>query len=338
MYVNGARLPFAARHDVRTVTVAESVDEPAWFALELSNWDADRLQVSWSDGTLFALGAAVEIRLGSVGDLHPVLQGEVTSLEPVFSAANPPLLTVGGYGYAHRLTRMRRSRSFTTMTDSAIAAQVARDAGLRAEVTDSRVRLGYVAQANQTDWAFLRERAARIGYEVVVRDKVLQFRPPATTAHPQATLGIGREVTEFRPRLTAVGQVGEVTVRGWDVVTKQAVVGRRTAATVAPMGATRSGAKTADAAFGTSILTHVDLRPGKAEADMIAAGNLAVGALGHVRATVECGGRPALRVGGVVQIEDAGVRFSGPYYVTGVTHTLDAEGYRTSLTVERNAA
>jgi hypothetical protein len=142
VFVNGARLPFPARHDVRAVTVTESLDEPAWFAVELSNWDADRLQVSWSDGTLFALGAALDIRLGSVGDLHPVLLGEVTSLEPVFSAASPPLLTVGGYGYAHRLTRTRRSRSFTAMTDAAIAAQLARESGLRAEVTDTRVRLG----------------------------------------------------------------------------------------------------------------------------------------------------------------------------------------------------
>jgi Bacteriophage probable baseplate hub protein len=337
--VNGTRLPFPAQHDVRMVMVAESVDEPAWFSVELSNWDEERLQVSWSDGTLFALGAAVEIRLGSVDDLHPVLRGEVTSLEPVFSAASPPLLTVGGYGYAHRLTRTRRSRSFTRMKDSAIVAQVGREAGLRADITDTRVTLDYVAQANQTDWAFLRERAARIGYEVFVRDKVLHFGPPATTAHPQGTLGIGREITEFRPRLSAVGQVGEVTVRGWDVKVKQALVGRGTAAALAAMGATRSGAKSADSAFGPSSLTHVDLLPAvKAEADMIATGNLTVGALGHVRATVDCGGRPTLRAGGVVQIEDAGVRFSGPYYVTAVTHTLDAEGYRTTLTVERNAA
>ena len=41
------------------------------------------------------------------------------------------------------------------------------------------------------------------------------------------------------------------------------------------------------------------------------------------------------RVGG--GIAGAGRRFSGPYYVTSVTHTLTAEHYGTAFTVRRNA-
>jgi len=220
-------------------------------------------------------------------------------------------------------------------------AQVGREAGLRAVVEDTRVSLPYVAQANQTDWAFLRERAARIGYEVFVRDKVLYFRPPAAAAKAQQTLRLDGDVTEFRPRLSTVGQVGEVTVRGWDLKAKQAVVGRAaTGQEISGMGGTRTGPKTADTAFGRSTTARVDLGPAvKADADMIALGDFTVGALGFVRATVECGGRPAFRGGTVVEIDGAGTRFSGPYYVTTVTHVLDAQGgYRTTLTAERSGA
>ena len=59
---------------------------------------------------------------------------------------------------------------------------------------------------------------------------------------------------------------------------------------------------------------------------MIALGDLNVAALGFVRATVECGGRPDLQAGTVVEIEGAGTRFSGSYYVTAVTHIVDADG------------
>ena len=212
--------------DVRAVTVQESVGELAWFTVELSNWDDEKLQVSHSDGSLFAVGGAIEISLGYVDSLNKVLQANITSLEPVFTSGAPPVLTVGGYGYAHRLARGRRTRSFVKMKDSAIVAQVAREAGLRADVKDTGVALPYVAQGNQTDWAFLRERAARIGHEVFVRDQVLHFRPPATGTPAKQTLDLADDVTEFRPRLSAVGQVGEVTVRGWDVVRKAAVVGK----------------------------------------------------------------------------------------------------------------
>jgi phage protein D len=336
--VNGSAIPDPAAHDVRALTVEQSVGEPSSFSVELSNWDAEKLQVSWSDGALFAVGNAVEILMGYLDDLQPVLTAEITSLEPVFSAARPPVLTVGGYDHAHRLARTRRSRSFLRMKDSAIAQQIGREAGLKVQVTDTKVALPYVAQANQTDWAFLRERAGRIGYEVFVRDKVLHFRPPDITARSHATLSIGREVTEFRPRLSAVGQVGEVTVRGWDVKKKEVVVGRGLV-TSAPMGAKRSGPKAADAAFGRSTVAHVDLAPGtKAEADQIASGVFDDGALGYLRATAECGGNAALHPGAVVEITDAGTRFSGPYYVVAVTHTLDDGGFRTSLTLERNGA
>ncbi|MDT7578852.1 MAG: uncharacterized protein QOK35_112, partial [Pseudonocardiales bacterium] len=339
--VNGAALPLPTLQDVRAVTVEESVDEPSTFSIELSNWDDEKLQVAWSDGPLFDVGNAVEIGLGYLDDVRPVLLGEVTSLEPVFTAATTPTLTVGGYGYAHRLARTRRTRSFAAMKDSAIAAQVAREAGLRGEAADTKIVLPYVAQANQTDWAFLRQRAARIGYEVFVRDKTLHFRPPATGARAQQTLSLDGGVTSFRPRLSAVGQVGEVTARGWDVKAKQPVVGRAvTGQEISRMGGRRTGPKTADAAFGRSTTAHVALGPTtKADADMIARGGLDVGALGFVRATVECGGRAGLHAGSVVEIEGAGTRFSGSYYVTTATHVLDAEsGYRTTLTVERNAS
>jgi phage protein D len=336
--VNGSALPNAAAHDVRALTVEHAVGEPSSFSLELSNWDEEQLRVSWSDGSLFTVGNAVEISMGYLDDLQPVLTAEITSLEPAFSAARPPVLTVGGYDHGHRLARTRKSRSFLRMKDSAIAAQIAREAGLRGQATDSKVSLPYVAQANQTDWAFLRERAGRIGYEVFVRDKVLHFRPPAVSTRAQLSLGIGREITEFRPRLSSVGQVGLVTVRGWDVKEKRAVLGR-SADVSAPMGAKRSGPRSTDSAFGKSTADRVDQVPGsKAEADQIASGAFNSDALGYVRATAECGGNAAVAAGAVVEITDAGTRFSGPYYVVAVTHTLDDGGFRTSLTLERNGA
>ena len=338
--VNGAAVPPGVAHDVRAVTVEESVDEPSSFSIELSNWDDEKLQVAWSDGPLFDPGHAVEIGLGYLDDVRPVLSGEVTSLEPAFTAGSAPTLTVAGYGYAHRLARTRRTRSFVRMKDSAIAAQIGRESGLRVEATDTTVAVAYVAQANETDWGFLRRRAARIGYEVFVREKVLHFRAPTTAAKAQHTLAVGAAVSEFLPRLSAVGQVAGVTARGWDVTKKQVLVGRATPGQLDLMGTTRSGPVSADRAFGTSSTASVDLAPRTAaEAQMIARGLLATGALGFVQATARCGGDATLRAGTVVRIDGAGTRFSGPYYVTAVTHTLSAEqGYRTTLAVERNGA
>jgi phage protein D len=336
--VNGAELPRQARADVRAVTVEEDLDALSMFSLELYNWDDEKLQVSWSDSTLFAVGNQVEIWLGYVDDLHKVMLAEITGLEPAFTTDQPPMLTVRGYDHRHRLARGRRTRTFAQMKDSAIAAQVAREAGLRAQVKDTRATLAFVVQSNQTDWEFLRQRAGLLGWEVYVRDKILYLQPTGHAAPASVRLSLGEDVNEFTPRLSSLGQEGQVAVRSWDVKQKQAIVGSARVGQESAMGRA-SGPAAANRAWGRASTGVVDqpVRT-RAEADQLASGRFNQLALAYVQGTVACSGRPQLHAGMVVHIDGAGRTFSGPYYVTSVTHTLSQDqGYRTGLTVERNA-
>ncbi|ETX05494.1 MAG: hypothetical protein ETSY2_22625 [Candidatus Entotheonella gemina] len=175
--INGSDLPDDAQRDVKAVTVHEDLDAASMFAIELYNWDQNTLAFTWSDDARFAPGNEAEIWMGYVDALQKVMVGDITSLEPAFQADEIPQVTVRGYDRRHRLLRGRQTRSFTKMKDSAIARQIAGDAGLQARVQDSHVTLDYVLQHNQTDMAFLQDRAGRIGYEVFVKEKTLYFQP-----------------------------------------------------------------------------------------------------------------------------------------------------------------
>jgi phage protein D len=331
--VNNLPLPPAADRDLRAITVQEDLQALSMFTLELHNWDDTLLRVSWSDSTLFAVGNEVEIWLGYLDEVHSVMLAEVTSLEPVFTADAPPMLMVRGYDHRHRLARGRKTRTFVQMKDSAIAEQVAREAGLRAQVTDTGVTHGYVIQSNQSDWEFLQRRAALIGYEIFVRDKVLYFRPPRSAVPAARTLSLGQDITEFSPRLSSLAQASDVTVRGWDVKEKKAVVATE-------HSAPPSGPAAARRAFGSAPVAVLG-QPTRnlAEASPVARGQFNAMALGYVEGDVVAFGQPQLHAGTVVNIAGAGQRFSGAYYVTSVTHTLTREqGYQTSFTVQRNAA
>jgi phage protein D len=336
--VNGSRLPAAAQADLRSVTVQEDLQALSMFTLELHNWDEDKLQVSWSDSPLFAVGNEVEIWLGYVGDLHKVMLAEITSLEPMFTTDQPPLLMVRGYDHRHRLARGRKTRTFAQMKDSAIASQIAREAGLRARVKDTKVTRSYVIQSNQSDWEFLQRRASLIGYEMYVKEKVLYFRRPQSAAQPAGKLSLGEDIAEFSPRLSSLAQASEVAVRGWDVKAKQAVVA--TSRAVPDTGGPPSGSATARRAFGASSVTILG-QPARnlPEASPIAQGRFNTTALAYVEGDVVAYGRPQLQAGTVVDIAGAGRTFSGPYYVTSVTHTVTPDhGYQTSFTVQRSAA
>ena len=56
-----------------------------------------------------------------------------------------------------------------------------------------------------------------------------------------------------------------------------------------------------------------------------------------VEATGTTVGLPDLRAGTKIRIRGLGARFSGRYFVTKTTHTLDASGYRTKFTARREA-
>ena len=335
--VNGSALPLAAEADLRSVTVQEDLQVLSMFTLELHNWDEERLRVSWSDSPLFAIGNEVEIWLGYVGDIHKVMLAEITSLEPMFTAGQPPLLTVRGYDHRHRLARGRKTRTFAQMKDSAIAGQIAREAGLRAQVDATGVTLSYVIQSNQSDWDFLRRRASLIGYEIYVRDKVLYFRSPQVTQPPADKLSLGADITEFNPRLSSLTQAAMITIRGWDVKQKKAVVASARAAPA--VGGSELGYSVTRGAFGASTMAIIG-QPARnlPEADPSAQGQFSTGSLAYIEGEVVAYGRPQLHAGTVVDITGGGQKFSGRYYVTSVTHTLTSEhGYQTSFTVQRNA-
>ncbi|MGH8571150.1 MAG: phage late control D family protein [Gammaproteobacteria bacterium] len=339
--VNGARLPLDARTDIESVTVLDDLSALSMFTLVLYNWDQEQLRVSWSDSSLFAIGAEVQIALGFVNDLHRVMTGEITSLEPAFTSDQPPMLTVRGYDYRHRLARGRKTRTFSHMKDSAIVSQVARGAGLRAQVKDTGTSLDYVVQHNQTDLEFLQKRAQLIGYELYVREKVLYFQPPQHAGRASVTLQVGRDLTEFTPRLRSLDQVGEMTVRGWDAMQKEVIVGSAaTGQESTTMGGRASGPRRTSRAFGKAGATSVDVPvQTKARADQMARGRFDDMALTYIQGEAECAGHPRLHAGTVVDIQGAGETFSGAYYLTSVTHTVaPSVGYRTYLDVRRNAA
>lgn len=336
----GQDLPQTAKADLVALAVLEDVDGPSMFTFTVLGWDGVEMKVKWMDDDLFKEGKPVELQMGYTDNMQFVFKGEITGLEPVFEKKRPPTLTVRGYDRRHRLMRKRKTRSFLNMKDSDIASQIAGDAGLRPDVRDSGMTLEYVLQHNQTDLEFLGQRADRIGYEVVVVDRTLYFRPRKKDEGGVLTLNRDVELLEFFPRLSTVGQVEEIVVRGWDPKEKKELVGRSSTGDESPLlGQSASGPDVVGQAFGRTGGVSVD-RPvhSQEEADQLARGWFGEMALHYIVGHGLCIGEPTLRAGSVVKIEGLGKRFSGRYYVTSTEHQFKkSTGYRTSFTVRRNA-
>ncbi len=326
IHIQGKRF----KSDILGVAVYEEVRAPSMFTLQLSTWDDE--QQEWAGAEKFELGDEVEISLGYGNNTKKLMVGEITGLEPEFAYEDIPVLTVRGYDYGHRLLRGCKTQTFTNKKDSNIAGKIALKYGLMYEGKDTKVSLDYVLQHNQTDWEFLQQRAQRIGYEVVVREKTLYFQPPQHQSQPRLTLSPRGDMLMFSARLTALTQVGQVEVRGWNQKEKKPFVER------AKTSDRHMGPKAADQAFGYQTTGRL-VRPvfNKAQAKQVAQGQFDDMALSYIIGEGLCTGDPELRAGSCIKIKGVGQQYNGDYYVTEATHTYSSKrGYRTAFVIHRN--
>jgi phage protein D len=338
--LNGAPLPVEAKAHVVEVSVDNATNLPGMFTMEIAGSDNGGGETGWvDDENLFAVGNSVEVRMGYADDLQTLIAGEITGLEPEFAFDRVPSLTVRGYDRRHRLHRGRKTRTFIQKKDSDIAAQIAGEVGLTAQVDDSGVVHDYMLQANQTDMEFLEARARQIQYEVVVEDKTLFFRPVSNAASEILALSMENDLLEFYPRLSSMYQLNEVVVFGWNPKEKKEIQGKaKTGDEVSKMGGQTTGAAMIESAFGPAVGVVSDLPlMTQAECDQIAKASFNRTSLSLVCGEGVCRGRTDLGAGKVIKIDGIGSRFSGHYYVTSATHRCTARGYYTHFTIKRNA-
>jgi phage protein D len=328
--VRGVRLPADIAADLIAMSVHQSTELPAMCTLRFWDWDPTLLRLRWSDAPVFEPGAPLEVRVGYVGaTARRVFTGEITGIELDMGGDDPPTVTVRCYDLTHRLIRGERTRTFVRMTDSAIARQIASERGLQPVVTETRVSHEHVLQRNETDLDFLAGRAADIGYEVVVDDTQLYFRPRKRKRVARAVLA-REDLIDFQVRLTTMGQTGGLVVQARSLPdpAHQLQVRRGPGLATTPGGASRAGTT-------TTLIRTVD---DTAAANAVADGHRGRTDPWRVTGSGSCIGRADLRAGDLVRLAGLGTRFSGDYVVTAAVHTIRAEsGYVTSFDVRKDA-
>ena len=286
------------------------------------------------DNGPFDLTKEIEISvINGDGDNVKLITGEITALEPEFQAGMLATLVVRGYDKSHRLFRETKSAAFLNIKDSDLATEFAGNAGLTTQVDATTTVYDHIYQDNQSDLAFLMQRAWRIGYECFVADGKLYFRKPQTSG-TNVALTWGVDMVSFHPIMTLAEQVDEVIVKGWDPATQEAIVGQATAGTLYPSSGESKDGAAWSTTFGTGKQIIVDVPVvTQAEADLLAQARLNELSGMFIEAEGVVLSKPTITAGEFVEIEGLGTRFSGTYMVTEASHLYDNTGLTTTFTV-----
>lgn len=318
------------RH-LQEVVVDQHAHLPHMFLLRFNDRDLTIL-----DGGSFNLTDEVEIEAADEAGEKVTLikKGEVTAIEPDFGDGMIATYVVRGYDKSHRLYREMKSKAYLNKKDSDLAQDIAGNCGLTAQVEATSVVYDHLFQHNQSDMAFLVERAWRIGFECFVEEGKLYFRKPKVDA-PAATLKWGEDLVSFSPRMTLAEQVNEVTVKGWDAEKMEAIIGQASSGALYPkIGESKDGAAWGQS-FGPGKMVVVD-QPvtNQSEANLLAQARLNERSGAFVQAEGVAFRRPDIRAGKVIKLEKLGRRLSGNYLVTQARHSWSTDkGYYTFFAV-----
>lgn len=292
---------------------------------------------------LFAFGTRVEIGMGyvTVPRHETLFLGVVTSVKTSFPSSGLPKITVSGYDLSYCMSHGRVSKTWDSRKDSQIAAAIAGKYGLEPDVQDTLVEHPRTEQNQQTDQEFLAQLADRDGFEVYTRRGTLHFRAPESDETAVVELEWGKSLVSFSPEINISEQVTRVEVRGWDVATKQPIVGKAGPGDEPGRdGGQRSGGEVVETACGgekTTLKRRYPVRS-QQEADQKARSILKRRSELFVKGSGEAIGLPEIMPGENVRLLGLGSHFSKTYFVEQATHTIGSSGYRTTFRVKETTA
>lgn len=335
--------------NILQIIVEESLHRPSLFTLIIRNdYQSGVSQENpWQRQQQFHIGQHLTIGFSpslqeretnsSSEPKAELIRGEITALETQFSEQTQAPIIIRGYDLSHRLHRGVHNRSFQNMTDSDVVKKIAEEIQIElGQIDASGEPHDYLFQENQTNMAFLRSRAARIGFELFVRDDKLHFRQPRADNNPLKLTWL-KEVRSFHVRVTSTEQVQSVEVRGWDYITKAPIVAtaqRENLLTKTQQEQAGSQiSKQFEGLQNPPKLIVVD-RPmfKRKEADRMAQALCNEVGGEFVVADAQAEGNPAIRPGLLIELDDLGP-YTGQYYVTETRHTYAERVYNTEFAV-----
>ena len=273
----------------------------------------------WKD---LKAGDEVEVHFG--GGSKAAFKGLLTTKRHAWQQGQG-MLTVTALDPTSKLAASRHTRTFEEMTDSEIFEDVIGKAGLETGKVDATTgKSPHVAQRNESDLEFVKRLASRNGYQVMAEEGKINFTKPSFQGD---TIEIPSNKLENMDFDVSDQQIpSELTVIGWDPVTKAKVEGTATKSDIESMGSGDGAVDNTGQVWGEpSFITDVQVTSQEA------AKNMAVGELNRLarslikgRATVNGNGQ--IRAGDTIKFTKQHEGMAAEGYVVSVRHMFEVGG------------
>ena len=334
-YVGGAEQP-ALGGGLNRLSIVENTSGLYRCEARFSNWGNvnNTTDFLYFDRRTLDFGKTFQVKYKDKN----IFDGRIMALEAGFPEGQAPEITVLAEDRFQDLRMTRRTRTFADTTDADVFRQIASDHGLSPSVSVTGPNYKVLAQVNQSDLAFARERARAIDAELWMEGSTLNAKSHSNRGGATLEMKRGMELREFTVIADLAMQRTSVTVNGWDVPSKSALTYEATESIIASeLNGDTSGVSILQSALGArkEALAHtvpLNSQEAQYEAETFFRMSARRFIVGYGIAET----KPDLRAGAFVDLKELGPLFSGKYYVTEIKHLFDnAKGIRTEFRAER---
>ncbi|WP_250002269.1 phage late control D family protein [Actinoplanes sp. M2I2] len=312
----------------------------AHFGAVAADTDGSDRYLSYLDGRILDLGTGIGVTIGPPDGERKIFTGVVSALEVCFEEGQVPYVSVFAEDALMRLRMTTRTATWTDHSDADVVTAIAGEHGLGAQTDVDGPSYPVIQQWEQSDLAFLRDRAQRLDAELWVdADDVVHLAGRERRPGPEIRLVQGGELIGLTARADVAHQRATVELRGWDHRSVEAVSHVAGDAVVAAeVGSGRTGVQVAAQLFpGSGIRRSRRDVLDRATAEAYANAEMLRRARGFVTVDGVTSGTPDLIPGAKLDLRRAGRPFEGAgYRVVHAHHSYDLTiGYRTRFRAER---
>jgi phage protein D len=335
-FVLGGQEDTSLSQGLLSMCIAENVHGMYQCDARFGNWGpkGNSIDFLYFDRKKLDFGKSMQVLL----DQDKMFDGRISAIEGGFGEGTPPEIAVLLEDRFQDLRMTRRTRTFADSSDSDVINKIAQDHGLQPNIDISGPTYKVLAQVNQSDLAFMRDRARSIDAELWMDDRSLYAKSRSKRNNGTVKLTYSGELLEISVIADLAGQRTAISVNGWDVAGKAALTHEATDQVIAnELNGDISGLSILKSAFGErkeSMVHTVPLNSNEAQVESETMLRMIARRFVTARGTAQANSK--LRVGTYADLQGLGPLFSGKYYLTQVKHVFDGkDGFRTEFCAER---
>lgn len=307
---------------VISVTITRAINRVPMARIVIADGDMPEKEFPISDGTDWKPGAGIKISAGYGDEEEPIFEGIVVKHSVQIVGHNDARLVIECRDKAVKMTVGRKNANYIDKTDSDILSALIGAAGLTADVEATTLQHKELVQFYSSDWDYLLARAEANGRLVIATDGKIAVKAPATSDDAALKVTYGIDLIEFHADLDARAQYGKAQAVSWDLKTQAAILGEvAEPASLNAQGDLDSATLAevlglASYRMQTAAPTTKEMLTQWAKSQQLKSG------LARLRGRMSFQGSAKAKVGGIIELEGVGKRFSGKVFVSGITHQI----------------